>query len=138
MSFDYLVSGQKSGPSSLSSDSLQLPTIYHFLPHLLSSVDSLKPAFRISKSSRSSVTMVFGVPTVRRDVESYLVSTLHNLIDNLSPDERSEACIVVFVAEVTPEPSPSADLTAESSILRLTSIMCSKLLMNWSRSSANT
>ncbi|CAG2121382.1 unnamed protein product [Medioppia subpectinata] len=43
--------------------------------------------------------MVFGVPTVRRDVESYLVATLHNLIDNLSVDERQEAIIVVFIAE---------------------------------------
>jgi alpha-1,3-mannosylglycoprotein beta-1,4-N-acetylglucosaminyltransferase A/B len=82
------------------SDVLQLPSIYHFLPHLLSSADSLKPSFRISKSVRNSVTMVFGVPTVKREVESYLVSTLHNLIDNLSVDEKLEACIVVFIAEV--------------------------------------
>ncbi|CAG2166054.1 unnamed protein product [Oppiella nova] len=87
------------GRTSGSSDVLQLPSIHHFLPHLLSSSDSLKPAFRISKNERSSVTMVFGVPTVKRDVESYLVSTLHNLIDNMSVDERLEAIIVVFIAE---------------------------------------
>ena len=92
--------GSKYSSSQLSSDLLQLPSIHHFLPHLLSTVDSLKPAFRLSKSTRNSYTIVFGVPTVKRDVESYLVSTLHNLIDNLSVDERPEACIVVFIAEV--------------------------------------
>lgn len=92
--------GRDSRTSQLSSDVLQLPSIYHFLPHLLSTSDSLKPALRISKSTRNSVTIVFGVPTVKREVESYLVSTLHNLIDNLSVEERLEACIVVFIAEV--------------------------------------
>lgn len=100
-----LVGGPQSSSSShdplaFSSDLLQLPSIYHFLPHLLSSPDSLVPAFRRALNPRNSVTMVMGVPTVKRPVESYLIATLQNLIDNLSIQERAEAVIIVFIAEV--------------------------------------
>ncbi|KFM78820.1 Alpha-1,3-mannosyl-glycoprotein 4-beta-N-acetylglucosaminyltransferase B, partial [Stegodyphus mimosarum] len=77
---------------------LQLPSIHHFLPHLLSSPDSLSPAIKLSRG-RSGVTMVLGVPTVKREVQSYLMSTLQNLIENMSPEEQKDAVIIVFIAE---------------------------------------
>ncbi|XP_035212751.1 alpha-1,3-mannosyl-glycoprotein 4-beta-N-acetylglucosaminyltransferase A-like [Stegodyphus dumicola] len=77
---------------------LQLPSIHHFLPHLLSSPDSLSPAIKLSRG-RSGVTMVLGVPTVKREVQSYLMSTLQNLIENMSPEQQKDAVIVVFIAE---------------------------------------
>ena len=92
--------------ASITSDLIQVPSISAFLPHLLNSPDPLRPAYRraSSKSSRNAATIVFGVPTVRRPVESYLLSTLANLIVNMTPEESAQAIIVVFIAEVS-EPS---------------------------------
>lgn len=77
---------------------LQLPAIYNFLPHLTAGPDAIRPAVKISRG-RSGATMVLGVPTVKREVQSYLMSTLQNLINNMSPEERRISLIVVFIAE---------------------------------------
>ena len=47
-----------------------------------------------------SVTMVLGVPTIKRDRESYLRQTLDSLINNLDESEKEDCVIIVFVAEV--------------------------------------
>lgn len=78
--------------------SLRLPTAFHFLPHLLDDHSSLRPAFLMSRG-RQAVSMVLGVPTVKRDKQSYLMSTLHNIITNMEEDEQNETMIVVFVGE---------------------------------------
>ena len=44
--------------------------------------------------------MVIGVPTIKRERDSYLMQTLESLLDNLSFDERDDVLIVVFIAEV--------------------------------------
>lgn len=87
---------------ALSTDQLQIPAITHFLPHLLNARDPLKPAFRrvSGLNVRNAASIVFGVPSVKRPVESYLLSTIENLIANMSPEEASSAVIVVFIAEV--------------------------------------
>lgn len=85
--------------SSKSPSSLRLPNAFHFLPHLLDDPSSLRPAFLMSRGSRQGVTMVLGVPTVKRDKQSYLLSTLHNLISNMEEEEQNETMIVVFVGE---------------------------------------
>ena len=41
-----------------------------------------------------------GIPTVKREVKSYLIETLHSLIDNLYPEEKLDCAIVVFIGEV--------------------------------------
>uniref|UniRef100_D6RG46 Mannoside acetylglucosaminyltransferase 4, isoenzyme A n=1 Tax=Mus musculus TaxID=10090 RepID=D6RG46_MOUSE len=41
-----------------------------------------------------------GIPTVKREVKSYLVETLHSLIDNLYPEEKLDCVIVVFIGEI--------------------------------------
>lgn len=46
------------------------------------------------------VTMVMGIPTVKRKVKSYLSETLRSLIDKLSPEEKLDCVIIVFVGEV--------------------------------------
>lgn len=79
--------------------SLRLPTAFHFLPHLLDDPSSLRPAFLMSRGGRQSVQMILGVPTVKRDKQSYLMSTLHNLITNMDEDEQNETMIVVFIGE---------------------------------------
>lgn len=43
-----------------------------------------------------------GIPTVKREVKSYLIETLHSLIDNLYPEEKLDCVIVVFIGEVIP------------------------------------
>ncbi|XP_069945312.1 alpha-1,3-mannosyl-glycoprotein 4-beta-N-acetylglucosaminyltransferase B isoform X3 [Cherax quadricarinatus] len=77
---------------------MHLPSIYSYLPHLLHSHAATTPAFKLSKE-RHSATMVLGVPTVKRQVQSYLMTTLRNLIDSMSIEEMDECIIVVFVAE---------------------------------------
>lgn len=54
----------------------------------------------MSKICYSTVSLVLGVPTVRRQVQSYLMTTLGNLITSMTPLEMKECIIVVFVAEV--------------------------------------
>ncbi|KAL1131161.1 hypothetical protein AAG570_012398 [Ranatra chinensis] len=81
---------------------LRLPSAYHFLPHLLLNPNSLRPAYSISKG-RTGVSVVMGVPTVKREVQSYLLSTLQNLLDSMSLEEKEDAIIVVFIAETDEE-----------------------------------
>ncbi|XP_061482884.1 alpha-1,3-mannosyl-glycoprotein 4-beta-N-acetylglucosaminyltransferase A isoform X6 [Rhineura floridana] len=49
--------------------------------------------------SSVSVSMVMGIPTVKRKVKSYLTETLHSLIDKLSPEEKLDCVMVVFIGE---------------------------------------
>lgn len=51
------------------------------------------------KKNRNNVTILLGVPTVRRDNSTYLIQMLHNLIANMNEAEQSETLIVVFIAE---------------------------------------
>lgn len=55
---------------------------------------------RVSRSVISLVTMVMGIPTVKRKVKSYLAETLRSLIDKLSPEEKLDCVIIVYVGEV--------------------------------------
>ncbi|EFA00960.2 alpha-1,3-mannosyl-glycoprotein 4-beta-N-acetylglucosaminyltransferase B [Tribolium castaneum] len=77
---------------------LRLPSSYHFLPHLLDDPSSLRLAYLMSKG-RNGVSVVMGVPTVRREKQSYLMDTLQNLIDGMNSAEANDSLIVVFVAE---------------------------------------
>lgn len=89
-------------PLSLTSDEyMHLPSVFSLLPflHQTWKHNSISPAFRIAADSMRTVRFVFGIPTVKRKVESYLVGTLQNLIGNLSPTEQSQACFVVLIAE---------------------------------------
>ncbi|KAE8750985.1 hypothetical protein FOCC_FOCC002413 [Frankliniella occidentalis] len=88
---------------------LQLPNAYHFMPHLLDgpagpgSSASLRPAFCMCSARRSGVSMVLGVPTVRRQVQSYLLATLDNLVNSMTPEESNDTLIVIkdqFESEV--------------------------------------
>ncbi|KAI1283707.1 Alpha-1,3-mannosyl-glycoprotein 4-beta-N-acetylglucosaminyltransferase A [Halotydeus destructor] len=87
--------------ASLPTSLLHLPSLSSFLPNLLSDRTSLNPAYRrVSKNSpRTEATIVFGVPTVQRSVQSYLMVTLTDLISNLSAKEMKEVVIVIFIAE---------------------------------------
>lgn len=45
-------------------------------------------------------SLVLGVPTVKRESQSYLLPTLQSLIESMSDHEKNMSLIVVFIAEV--------------------------------------
>lgn len=77
---------------------IRLPTTYNYLPHLLDDPNSLRPALLKSRG-RTDVNIVLGVPTVKREKQSYLIGTLNNLIENMNEEEQNETLIVVFIGE---------------------------------------
>ncbi|XP_037833444.1 alpha-1,3-mannosyl-glycoprotein 4-beta-N-acetylglucosaminyltransferase B [Kryptolebias marmoratus] len=83
---------------SSSKNVLQLPSIFHHLPHLLNREDSLQPAVHLGQG-RTGVSIVMGVPSVKREVHSYLTDTLSSLMSELSPAEKDDCVIVVLIAE---------------------------------------
>uniref|UniRef100_A0A7N6BPW0 Alpha-1,3-mannosyl-glycoprotein 4-beta-N-acetylglucosaminyltransferase B n=1 Tax=Anabas testudineus TaxID=64144 RepID=A0A7N6BPW0_ANATE len=85
---------------SSSKNILQLPSIFHHLPHLLNREDSLQPAVHLGQG-RTGVSIVMGVPSVKREVHSYLTDTLSSLMSELSAAEKDDCVIVVLIAEVT-------------------------------------
>ncbi|XP_041056918.1 alpha-1,3-mannosyl-glycoprotein 4-beta-N-acetylglucosaminyltransferase B-like isoform X3 [Carcharodon carcharias] len=78
---------------------IQQPNIFYYLPHLMYNEDSLQPKVMIGQL-KTEVLMVMGVPTVKRESQTYLYDTLNSLIYELSPEERKKCVIVVFIAEV--------------------------------------
>uniref|UniRef100_A0AAQ5X8G4 Alpha-1,3-mannosyl-glycoprotein 4-beta-N-acetylglucosaminyltransferase B n=1 Tax=Amphiprion ocellaris TaxID=80972 RepID=A0AAQ5X8G4_AMPOC len=85
---------------SSSKSVLQLPSIFHHLPHLLNREDSLQPAVHLGQG-RTGVSIVMGVPSVKREVHSYLTDTLSSLMSELSAAEKDDCVIVVLIAEVS-------------------------------------
>uniref|UniRef100_A0A3Q1G5D5 Alpha-1,3-mannosyl-glycoprotein 4-beta-N-acetylglucosaminyltransferase B n=1 Tax=Acanthochromis polyacanthus TaxID=80966 RepID=A0A3Q1G5D5_9TELE len=83
---------------SSSKSVLQLPSIFHHLPHLLNREDSLQPAVHLGQG-RTGVSIVMGVPSVKREVHSYLTDTLSSLMSELSATEKDDCIIVVLIAE---------------------------------------
>uniref|UniRef100_A0A8C7Z5J8 Zgc:154054 n=1 Tax=Oryzias sinensis TaxID=183150 RepID=A0A8C7Z5J8_9TELE len=75
-----------------------LPNIYQYLPHLRKHVDSLVPNVLLGQG-RHGVSLVLGIPTVKREKQSYLVNTLSSLLFSLTASEKEDLLIIVFVAE---------------------------------------
>ncbi|XP_078268114.1 alpha-1,3-mannosyl-glycoprotein 4-beta-N-acetylglucosaminyltransferase B-like [Rhinoraja longicauda] len=78
---------------------VQLSNIFYYFPHLVTNKDSLQPKVLIGQG-RTGVTMVMGIPTVKRESHNYLLDTLNSLIYELSPDEKRDCVIVILIAEV--------------------------------------
>uniref|UniRef100_UPI00398F1C51 alpha-1,3-mannosyl-glycoprotein 4-beta-N-acetylglucosaminyltransferase B-like n=1 Tax=Pristiophorus japonicus TaxID=55135 RepID=UPI00398F1C51 len=78
---------------------VQPPNIFYYLPHLMANEDSLQPKVLIGQG-RTGVSVVMGVPTVKRESQTYLLDTLNSLIYELSPEEKKDCIIVVLIAEV--------------------------------------
>ncbi|XP_062609322.1 alpha-1,3-mannosyl-glycoprotein 4-beta-N-acetylglucosaminyltransferase B-like [Saccostrea cucullata] len=90
---------QLSNMSNISSEnSLQLPSLFTYLPHIIGKPQSLRPSFQLSQN-RFGVSIVIGIPTIRRDKSSYLQQTVKSLVQGMSAEERKECLIIVFVAE---------------------------------------
>lgn len=46
------------------------------------------------------VSLVLGIPTVKREKQSYLMNTISSLLYSLTPAQSQDLLIIVFVAEV--------------------------------------
>ncbi|XP_031733467.1 alpha-1,3-mannosyl-glycoprotein 4-beta-N-acetylglucosaminyltransferase A-like isoform X2 [Anarrhichthys ocellatus] len=82
----------------LGQQSLLQPNIYLYMPHLRQHPDSLQPNIVLGQG-RHGVSMVLGIPTVKREKQSYLVSTLSSLLYSLTYLQQQDLLIIVFVAE---------------------------------------
>uniref|UniRef100_A0A8C3LZU0 MGAT4 family member D n=1 Tax=Chrysolophus pictus TaxID=9089 RepID=A0A8C3LZU0_CHRPC len=47
------------------------------------------------------LSLVMGIPTVKREKQSYLMSTLRSLLHGLSEKQKNDCVIIIFVAEVS-------------------------------------
>ena len=48
---------------------------------------------------RSNVSIVLGIPTVKRDHPSYLHTTLRSIFQNMGEDEESDTLVIILIAE---------------------------------------
>ncbi|XP_078601597.1 alpha-1,3-mannosyl-glycoprotein 4-beta-N-acetylglucosaminyltransferase B-like [Branchiostoma floridae x Branchiostoma japonicum] len=81
---------------------LQLPSIYNYMPHLRDKPDALQPAFHLGQG-RTGVSFVLGIPTIKREKESYLMQSLASILDGLSDEEKDDCVIVLFIGETEQE-----------------------------------
>ena len=80
-----------------------LPSSFSYLKHLHNKHDMLSPSFRRQTTNvnflRRNTSFVIGIPTVKRDKQSYLVETIKSLIDNLNHQDIERLLLVIFIAE---------------------------------------
>ncbi|XP_021252695.1 alpha-1,3-mannosyl-glycoprotein 4-beta-N-acetylglucosaminyltransferase-like protein MGAT4D isoform X4 [Numida meleagris] len=81
---------------------VHLTNLYYYLPHLREYEDAIFPNVVIGQQ-RTGVSVVMGIPTVKREKQSYLMSTLHSLLYGLSEKQKNDCVIIIFVAEVNAE-----------------------------------
>ncbi|POI35054.1 hypothetical protein CIB84_001194 [Bambusicola thoracicus] len=81
---------------------MHLTNLYYYLPHLREYEDAIFPNVVIGQQ-RTGVSLVMGIPTVKREKQSYLMSTLHSLLYGLSEKQKNDCVIIIFVAEVNAE-----------------------------------
>uniref|UniRef100_A0A8D0L5K2 MGAT4 family member D n=1 Tax=Sphenodon punctatus TaxID=8508 RepID=A0A8D0L5K2_SPHPU len=74
--------------------------------HELSSVlNEIKRAVgeKTNSTANDTVSLVMGIPTVKREKQSYLMGTLNSLFFDMSAEQRNDCVVVIFVAEVNAE-----------------------------------
>ena len=57
-------------------------------------------SFTLYFSRLSTASIVLGIPTVKRESQSYLLPTLQSLVESMNEEEKNASLIIVFVAEV--------------------------------------
>lgn len=77
---------------------VDFPKVIEFLPHLMGKSHLIQPKFKLTKNRFASI--VIGIPTIKRDKTSYLMETIKSVLDAMNELEKSEALIVVMIAEV--------------------------------------
>ncbi|XP_066488563.1 alpha-1,3-mannosyl-glycoprotein 4-beta-N-acetylglucosaminyltransferase-like protein MGAT4D [Tiliqua scincoides] len=81
---------------------IHLTNIHYYLPHLQEHEDGIQPNVVIGQG-RTGVSLVIGIPTVRREKENYLMNTLNSLFYDVSEEQKENLVVVIFVAEVDSE-----------------------------------
>ncbi|KAM9143536.1 alpha-1,3-mannosyl-glycoprotein 4-beta-N-acetylglucosaminyltransferase-like protein MGAT4D isoform 3-T3 [Pangshura tecta] len=81
---------------------LHLTNIHYYLPHLREHENSLYPNVVIGQG-RTGVSLVMGIPTVKRGKQSYLLGTLNSLFYEMTAEQKNDCVVVIFVAEVNAE-----------------------------------
>ncbi|XP_015481100.1 alpha-1,3-mannosyl-glycoprotein 4-beta-N-acetylglucosaminyltransferase-like protein MGAT4D isoform X4 [Parus major] len=81
---------------------MHLTNMYYYLPHLREYVDAIFPNV-IFGQQRTGVSLVMGIPTVKREKQNYLIDTLHSLLYQLSEEQKKDCIIIIFIAEVNTE-----------------------------------
>ncbi|OQR74436.1 hypothetical protein BIW11_09072, partial [Tropilaelaps mercedesae] len=109
---------EAAGVGAVGSSSLSLPSIFDYLPYLRNATH-LEPALRIAANiARSnSVRLVLGIPSVKREIQSYLTSTVENLIANMSPKERNTTLIVIMLADISNSSKVESELAEVRGVL---------------------
>ncbi|KAH8264774.1 hypothetical protein KR038_000758, partial [Drosophila bunnanda] len=75
------------------------PQVNTWKPSLLINLD--EPPRFLYKGGRKDVMFVIGVPTVQRPKRSYVLDTIDNLIQKMTPEQRSICLIVIYVGETS-------------------------------------
>ncbi|XP_059055295.1 alpha-1,3-mannosyl-glycoprotein 4-beta-N-acetylglucosaminyltransferase A-like [Achroia grisella] len=81
---------------------LRVPFVYQLLPHLMNDPFSLRPAYHM-RVGNLFADIVLGIPTVKRDKESYLLATLTHLVEGLTDNYKNSTLIVVMIGETNLE-----------------------------------
>ncbi|NWS59553.1 MGT4B acetylglucosaminyltransferase, partial [Chunga burmeisteri] len=74
--------------------------MYYYLPHLREYEDAIFPNV-IFGQQRTGVSLVMGIPTVKREKQDYLINTLHSLLYGLSEEQKNDCVVIILVAEVS-------------------------------------
>ncbi|NXE73429.1 MGT4B acetylglucosaminyltransferase, partial [Cochlearius cochlearius] len=74
--------------------------MYYYLPHLREDEEAIFPNV-IFGQQRTGVSLVMGIPTVKREKQHYLIKTLHSLLYELSDEQKNDCVIIVFIGEVS-------------------------------------
>ena len=79
---------------------LFLPSIIDFLPHVSNDLESIRPVLKLSQG-KVNVSMIIGIPTVKRQKESYLSITLRSIFEHISKNNKviEDILIIVMIAE---------------------------------------
>ncbi|XP_029968470.1 alpha-1,3-mannosyl-glycoprotein 4-beta-N-acetylglucosaminyltransferase B-like [Salarias fasciatus] len=85
-------------PDSEKQQTFLQSNIYLYMPHLREHPGSLVPNVVLGQGRRG-VSIVLGIPTVKREKQSYLLNTVSSLLYSLTDPQRSDLLIIVFVAE---------------------------------------
>ncbi|XP_053624180.1 alpha-1,3-mannosyl-glycoprotein 4-beta-N-acetylglucosaminyltransferase A-like isoform X2 [Plodia interpunctella] len=95
------ITGSRAAAGLRNKQTLSLSSVFmpQLLPHLLDDPYSLTPAYHMKSDKKTFADVVIGIPTVKRDKESYLLITLTHLIEGLSEDDTNTTLIVVMVGE---------------------------------------
>jgi hypothetical protein len=81
------------------SNKIDFPNVLSFLPHLRDKDQAvIQPKFL--QSTNRFVSIVIGIPTIKRDKTNYLLETVKSLLDNMSDIDKSDALIVIMISEV--------------------------------------